>query len=304
MRVCLITTGDMEFKGLGCSLHRLFPNHDFITERYSPDKAPFHGFTASLVQPLALNDPPGKAAALLRAALGTLMSPDEATPAADLAVILEDLELVNRGNEDVLIEHVRESARRTALSNVNPARIAGLLREHVSFHLAVPMTESWFFGDLVALQTEVPSTSWPPLLIAGQDPEDFRTTDPNYLADNGSACSALLAKAAGGSTKKRPDWVTDRRDEHPKRYIQWLMRDPTTADCTRYKESYEGVRLLEKMDWKTVLALDTWFPYLRALVRDLEDVLGPSPYGLPAGGYEAPRTSRTTHRATPVLRNL
>lgn len=306
MRVSLITTGIMELNGLAAALRRLFPDHDFQVEPDAPGK-PFDGFTSCKVLPLSPADPPGKAVTMLRAALGTLLAADTTTPASDFAVILEDLELCNRGNEDVLIEHVRESARRV-LAGIGPAgeplRAAKLFRERVSFHLAVPMPESWFFGDLTALKTEVPETAWPPALDTTRDPEDFRTKDPVYLADEGAACTALVAKAALGAKKKRPDWVTDRRDEHPKHYLQWLMRAPEKADCTTYKEQHEGVRLLAKLDWPTVLATGTWFPYLRALVRDLEAALGPSPCGLPPGGEEAPRTSLSILPTNPVLRNL
>jgi hypothetical protein len=52
-------------------------------------------------------------------------------------------------------------------------------------------------------------------------------------------------------------------------------------------ESQEGVRILERLDWSTVLATPTWFPYLRALVRDLESTLGPPAFGIAAGGNEA-----------------
>ncbi len=79
---------------------------------------------------------------------------------------------------------------------------------------------------------------------------------------------------------------------------------PALAKCTTYMEQYEGVRLLEKIDWPAVLASETRFLYLRALVRDLEEALGPSSCGLAAGGAEAQRTSIAVLPAEPVLRNL
>lgn len=300
MRVSLITTGVMEFRGLSGALRRVFPDHEFQVEPDSPGK-PFHGFTSNKVLPLSPGDPAGRAVTMLRAALGTLIPSDATTSVSDFAVLLEDLELCNRGNEDIVIEHVRESVRRTlgAIGPAgNPTLAAKLMRERISFHLAVPMPESWFFGDLAALKTEVPETSWPPVIAPGRDPEDFLTNDPRYLADDGSACVQLTAKG------KSPDWVRPGRNEHPKRYIQWLMRAPGMADCTTYKEQHEGVRLLGKIDWPGALANATWFPYLRALVRDLEAALGPSPCGLAPGGDEAPRTSLSALPSDPVLRNL
>lgn len=300
MRVSLITTGVMEFRGLPGALRRLFPDHEFHVEPDAPGK-PFDGFTSAKVLPLSPGDPTGKAVVMLRAALGALIRSDATTPVSDLAVLVEDLELCNRGNEDIVIEHVRQSARRT-LQSIGPAGdpslAAKLMRERISFHLAVPMPESWFFGDLAALKTEVPEASWPPVFDSSRDPEDFLTNDPRYLADDGAACAQLVARG------KSPDWTKPGRSEHPKRYIRWLMRDPTTAECTRYKEQHEGVRLLGKIDWPGVLANGTWFPHLRALVRDLEATLGPSPCGLPPGGTEAPRTSLSALPSDPVLRNL
>lgn len=300
MRVSLITTGILELEGLASALGRLFPDHEFHAEPLAPKK-PFHGFTANKVLALLQGDPDGHAVTMLRAALGTLIAADDATPAYELAVVLDDLELNNRGNEDVVIEHVRESAKRTLQAIAGEerrARAAGLMRERISFHLAVPMIESWFFGDLAALQTEVPAARWPPVVDVTRDPEDFLTADAAYLADDGSACEAFANKGI------KPAWLKTRRSEHPKHYIEWLMRAPAMAKCTTYMEQHEGVRLLKKIDWRAVLAPETRFPYLRALVRDLEEALGPSSCGLAAGGAEALRTSVAVLSAEPVLRNL
>jgi hypothetical protein len=177
MRVSLITTGIMEFRGLSAALQKIFPSHEFHMEPDTPGK-PFHGFTSARVRLLSPNDPPGGAGRMLRAALGTVVPPDATTPASDLACILEDLEIVNKANEAVLIEHLRESARRV-ISMVgpagDPAKVANALREKVSFHLAVPMPESWFFGDLAALKTEVP------------EPTEVITTDASKTLTNATA---------------------------------------------------------------------------------------------------------------------
>ncbi|MBK9265512.1 MAG: hypothetical protein IPM54_37710 [Polyangiaceae bacterium] len=299
MRVSLLTTGIMEFRGLAAALQKLFPDHEFHVEPYAPGK-PFHGFTSCTVQLLPPGNGSGKAGTMLRAALGTLVPPDTATPPSDLAYVVEDLELVNKGNERIMIEHVRESARRT-ISNIgsamDPAFATRLMRERVSFHLAVPMPESWFFGDFSALQTEVPSAYWPPNIAPNRDPEDFLTDDPAYDADDGSACK-------GFASGRMPSWISARRKEHPKKYLEWLMRDHTLGDCSKYLEQHEGVRLLGKLNWPTVLATSTWFPYLRALVRDLEAALGSSAVGIPTGGDEAPLTSMFNERSNPILRNL
>ena len=300
MRVSLITTGEMEFRGLANALQRLFPAHVFDVEPDMPGK-PFNGFTSCRVQPLTSQDPPGHAVRMLRAALGTVVRANANTPPSNLAIVIDDLEIVNKANEAVLLDHVRESARRIIGSvgpAIDPAVVAKRLREQISFHLAAPMMESWFFGDFSALQTEVPAAHWPPSIAAHRDPEDFLTADPNYEYDVGAGCTASIAKG------KRPYWIRPDRKEHPKAYMKWLLRNPTLTDCTSYKEGKEGVRLMEQFNWSTVLATPTWFTYLRALVRDLESALGPAAFSIPAGGNEAPWTSISQSRSNAILRNL
>lgn len=300
MRVSLITTGEMEFRGLAKAMKRLFPEHAFDAEPYAPGK-PFHGFTSCQVKALRPGDPAGNAVRMLRAALGAVTAAEPSTPAYDLAVIVDDLELDNKTNESVLFEHVRESARRVigaVIPPADPQAIADRLRQKVSFHLAAPMMESWFFGDFTALQTEVPAAHWPPNIAANRDPEDFLADDPAYQNDTGAACVLTASKG------KRPYWIKTGREKHPKAYIKWLLRSPTHTDCTTYKESQEGVRLLQRLNWSAVLKSPRWFPYLRALVRDLESTLGPPAFDIATGGDESPWTSISQTRTAPILRNI
>jgi hypothetical protein len=176
------------------------------------------------------------------------------------------------------------------------------MRTKLSFHLAAPMPESWFFGDAVALATEVPPPRLPPLLMTGRDLEDFLTDDPAYDAATAAYCTAWVA--AHSPSRWKPHWLSARRAEHPKAYLGWLLRDPSAGKCCRYMETKEGVRLLKRIDWGTVLANPAWFTYARAFVRDLESALGVPALGVPAGGVEAPLTSVHTVRANPILRNL
>lgn len=303
MRVSLITTGAMELLGLADMLKQLFPAHEFYAEPSSPG-VPFNGFTSAKVQLLGPTDPPGKAALLVRAALGTLVVSAGERP-ADLSVILEDVELLNKGAERTIIEHLHQSANRVLgelRPPADPVAVRALMRTRISFHLAAPMPESWFFGDVAALEPEVPPARLPPRVTPGQDLEDFLTADPAYAADTGASCTAWIA--AGSPSVRRPPWLISRRTEHPKAYLAWLLRDPSAADSTRYKESREGVRLLKRLEWGRVLTNPDWFTYARALIRDLEAALGVRAVGVPAGGVEAPLTSLYTVRAAPILRNL
>lgn len=304
MRVALITTGDMELEGLPAMLEGLFPAHKFYAEPLTP-KRPFHGFTCAKVHPLRPIDPLGNAAKLLAAALGTLVPETTgASPNADLAVILEDVELCNKGNEAVVTEHVKESARRwlASQSDAKRARLSELMKHKVSFHLAAPMPESWFFGDLAALATEVTTPRTPPLVMAGRDLEDFLTDDPAYDVATEAICTRWIE--TGSPPRWKPHWLSERRAEHPKAYLGWLLRDPSAGKCCRYAEGKEGVRLLSRLDWGAVLSNPSWFGYARALIRDLESALGVSARGVPAEGVEAPLTSVRARADSHVLRNL
>lgn len=145
MRISLITTGEMEFRGLAAALVRLFPEHVFHSEPDTPGR-PFNGFTSRRVQPLLATDPSGYAGRMVRAALDAVCPPNATKPAAaDFAYIIDDLEIVNKANEAVVIDHMRESANRVLRGLApmgNPTRVAKALRERIRFfaiyeHLSV-----------------------------------------------------------------------------------------------------------------------------------------------------------------------
>jgi hypothetical protein len=291
VRVALVTTGLLEFLALPQALHALFPAHEFESVDAGSNQ-PFHGFTSNPVRPLRSADPLGHAGRLVQAALGAVIPSRPGEEPFDLAVIVEDLEIANVDNEIVVRDHVRQSARRVlaALPQKLSVRVAATLRTKVSFHLAVPMIESWFFGDLDGLKTEVPRVHWPPSLGSGPDHERFRTADPAYAVDDGLRCP----NRAG---RWKVPWLIERREEHPNAYLAWLLRDATHAKCTSYMEAHEGVRLLSGLSWTAVLGHPEAYPFARALVRDLETTLGLST--APGGGAIAGADFTPT-----MLRNL
>jgi hypothetical protein len=309
MRVALITTGKLELWGLPAVLDHLFPGHVFEALERLPGE-PFHGFTSKPVKPLEATDDAGEASSLVRQALGALVPEDLQSSAADLAVILDDLELANTGNEGVVIEHMRASALRVLREpgpDLDPAKRA-MLRTRVSFHLAVPMPEAWFFGDLEALPAliapeyadVIPPERMTTVVRPGPDPERFRAIDEAYLKDDGAACR----QATSGPKPRVAPWLINRRDEHPKRYVEWLLRDPQAGRCHRYREAEDGVRVLHRLAWSKVLAEPAAFTWLRAMVRDLEAALQTAAVGVPPGGVEAELTSVLSRRADPLFRNL
>lgn len=302
-RVALVTTGKLELSGLHTALQIAFAGHQFIPVAL-PSGEPHHGFTSCTVRPLQPDDVLSHAAALLQAALEVLVPEEPVALVADLAIVLDDLELENVGNEDQVIGHMRESARRViadARGAATPDRVATLLRERVSFHLAVPMVESWLFGDHSALASEVPGARLPTRLEEGRDPEDFLVVDPAYLADDGSDC--LRWHAIGQPSRWKPGWLKEARERHPKHYLQWLFKDATQASCARFMETQEGARILERLSWGTVLSNPAWYPYLRAMMDDISQCLGQPASGVSDAGVRASRTARKTGSGF-VLRNI
>jgi hypothetical protein len=295
MKVALITTGEMELKGLPKALASLFPRHSFEAVEAGRGKS-FGGFTVHKVPALLPTASPTLAEKLVAAALGSLFPSAPGEVGADLALILDDLELANSGNEAAVVAHVRAAALRVANGARSPAVAATwaqALRERVSLHLAVPMTESWFFGDLAGLAARVPAASPPPRLGSAPDHEQFRVSDPAYQQDQGVGC-----RVVEGQTQA--PWLIARRDEHPKAYLSWMLRDTRQGKCTTYSPTSQGRRLLSELDWQAVLAHPNAYPYLRALVRDLESNLGPST--APPGGVVAALTSNSGSGR--VLRNI
>lgn len=140
-------------------------------------------------------------------------------------------------------------------------------------------------------------------LLCRGDPEDFRTTDAAYLADDESACPCWSELPSGRAKKKqRPKWFGSARERHPKGYLQWLCRDGAAKNCTRYDETHHGSRALTEIDWQALLGRPhDHFLYLRSLVADIADALNQPPA---AGSIHDPQASATSRFASGVSRGL
>jgi hypothetical protein len=321
MLVRLIPTGQAEILGLAECLRRLFPDHTFETVpgRRDPDgrSVPFDGFTSGR---LKSPDDVGSRLPRLIQQLAADVHPGRDGKPADLAVLIDDLELENVDQPHLVVDVVREAARRHLhlLSQHKNAdyvrRVAEALRERASFHLAVPMVEAWFFADAGAfLPLGVPASQLPPRLKLGVDPEAFETDDPSFSADDASHCLALIARNASNSRAKpkqapwmlklRDDLPAYRRERHPKAYLNWLCRTPSDERGSTYRESIHGARALAGLDWQSVLASPSHYSFARALVQDLAEKLGPPALSLPPGD-ECPLLARSKAPPARVLRNL
>lgn len=310
-RVALISTGHMEWEGLGPALSRLFPGNQFV----AVGPGPFDSMTSCDAQILLrkVKTAPAKEnnadKLIQRAAFEAMKS--KRGERFDLVVIVDDLELENVAHPDVVCNVVRSAVdRHLAQAHFDPdlrSRTAKRLRSAVSFHLAKPMIESWIFAD-----SRGPTNAGVPpervaKLQAGLDPEDFATDDPQYDAANESLCACWLALSAAKQKRHKVQWVAseNERTRHPKAYMAWLCLDPAAKTCSAYRESHEGVAALSRLNWGEVLGPQhRRMPFLRSLIDDLADGLEQDPAIGVLHTKGAPETCRLTLPADPCLRNL
>jgi hypothetical protein len=132
-RVALIVTGQLELRALPAALERLFPHADFFVPDAVEGRDLFDS-TSTRVDPARnavryLESPP-KIDALV-ADLAAALCDD-----ADFAVLVEDLELHNRGNEHNVLTAVREAVQRhvarTAQRRAGKRDLGAVLRERAS----------------------------------------------------------------------------------------------------------------------------------------------------------------------------
>lgn len=160
MRVAILSTGLTEWHGLHLAIERQFPGHTFsqipthAEVDSDPDHFPYDGFPSNRISGDAVDDPPERASGW-RAAQEALGDPDR--EAADLVVILDDLELPNVAQPLLVADVMRAAAQHVSgLSGRFQARTAQALRERVSFHLAAPMIEACLFADPGAIRRLIP----------------------------------------------------------------------------------------------------------------------------------------------------
>ena len=309
MRVALIPTGKLELLGLAAALRRLFGDqHEFFcVPRYQDTReVPFHSFTSARLPVASHHDPRSPLAQLVGAMVDAVW-----THQADLAVVLDDLELYNVGNEPTVISEFRAAVLRhldrvSSRTALDARQLRDRLRACASFHLIVPMIESWLFADPTGpARAGVPLAHLPPRLRPGSDPERFATDDPDYASDDGSQCSAWQSLPPAYKDRNRPEWLrpTHPRTQHPKRYMAWLCRAPDERSCSRYAES-TAAAALGQLDWTAVMAAADCMQFARALLCDLALGLAHDPPGIDLSGQQAQLTSVHTPRSDRVLRNL
>lgn len=303
MRVAVLATGVMELHGLAACLGQLFPSHSFeiVAERRGSVGVPAQPFNQSFTSRIDLIRPlrtPTTLEKLVRKLAATVYPRTRGAP--DVALVVDDLELCNVDQPGVAVEAVRRAVEahlaNTPLLDVERDELRAALRERASYHLAVPMTESWFYGDPQSSSRNGVPEGRPVLLQAGVDPEQLQTDDPAYSADDGSACAQLLDRNRRRREDRRPPWVLA-----PQPGMPWV--DPEENWCTAWQESKAGAEALRALDWGAVLANPAHCAYARALIDDLAAaLLEPPPF--PQGGAIAPLTAYKPRALAAVLRNL
>ena len=312
MKVAILPTGRTEWYGLPRALRRLFPDHDFVPvptreELFTePKRFPYPGVTSTPLTSKQLSNPPGPAFPLIERAVQEAFG-DRKAEAADIVLILDDVEVLNRGHEDLVLAVFRAAVEQH-LQNLSSDRLRGrtaeVLRNRVSFHLARPMIESWFFADPAALAeagVDEPCSSH----VLLSDPEQFEIRIADYIQAKVEHCPCWnnLPKTKANEQKK-PKWLGARpREYHPKGYLQWLCRDGSAETCTRYDEAQGGAKALANLDWSLLLGRPAeQLPYLRAIVSDLAMTPGNPTVPVFPGGSS--HTSPFLIPQNPVLRNL
>ncbi len=252
-QVVLIPTGRLEHAALAPALQRLFPNHDFIPR---PKEKPLDGFTSTDVNRIELGGSVLTNVEELAAELVAAVVPGRRGKPADLAVVVEDLELVNDHQPERVIQIFRDAVHRhihkTWNSHQAQERALNAVRDRCSFHLLRPMVEAYFFGEPAALQRA--GAAEMPQVPDDLDLESFQTTDPLFLQ-------------LPNSSERIADMP--QRQRHPKSYLHYLC-DPTLADRKRrYRETQGGAAALKDLDWRKVLVVPPHCPFLHALLDDL-----------------------------------
>jgi hypothetical protein len=329
MKVALLPTGETEWAGLARALGRLFPTHEFVTlplheDRDRREPQLLGGFTSATLSNADIEEPPGNAIELVQRAAFEAIPTRNSRNSYDLVVIIDDVELANRNQEQLIVNVMRAAALqyiRKEVRGPTQATAESTLRERVSFHLVRPMIEAWFFADPGALANAGVPPGTLPRLLPDCDVEAFQTNDDAYARASHDNCTARCSASPQlqqqkSFKKRRPKWVSSQQRElHPKGYLQWLCMDPAHINCTTYDETEKGATALANLDWVQLAAhanppssdgqpaQDGCFRFLRAMVHDLEGVLGPAGVKFEAPPHSTPTALRYAPRDR-VLRNI
>ncbi len=309
-RVALVVTGRLEFRALADAMRTLFPRDvaEFVVAP-TLEEGELVDSTSTRV------DPTRNALAASRGAIpaiddlvGHLAGCLSGRGASDFALLVEDLELLNRGNEFTVIAAVREAVGRHLVATARrpgaPADLATRLRDRASFHLFDPMVEAYFYDDPVALSVAQSELGRPAFRVRSRDVERFEV---DAAADGGFFAPVGECLLHRKPRDRRCSWDGELRAEHPKKYLKYLCRmAPPNEFCTTYQETRGGASALRVLDWNRVLSTPGNAPFLRAMIEDIEAAVGvrPALSEWPASPTSNAITARANAPRSLALRNL
>jgi hypothetical protein len=259
-RVGLLVTGRCEQLGLPAALAKAFGHRADVTFQALGEYASFTSEDVSIgaLRGIPANGRRGPVEKLARALVH-----EGVHGTCDLAIAIDDLELVNHGRASDVRGFFADAIEREAADLTIPERER--VAKRCSFHLLAPMVESYFFGERAGIDRALAaahSLSTPPWSICGATLEDFATDDSAYVD---------RALAADLSKKDRADknlaWRAANRERHPKHYLEFLCRYTPFG----YREGKSGVAALEELAFADVIAAGA--PMLEAMLADIEDAL-------------------------------
>lgn len=295
MRVRLVVTGDLERLALGPSLESILRAAGANVHFDTSFKAVNGAMTTA-----PLRDPSDRTlpvpAPVRRMANALVTETLIRRPLPDLVVGIDDLELANAHQPEVVVAWLRRALREVLDEKYPPypsrdaAELArAALRARCSFHLLVPLVETYFFAEPAAL-TRAGVAAGVPVHRVGDDVEKFETNDPLFLP-------LAMIRNAEMAARQITWWCEER---HPKRYLEFLVE----RSGGLYDETRGGREALKGLDWPAVGAEPEAARFARSLFEDLAEWLGiPNPLG---SGTVAACTypERTVRRETLSLRNI
>jgi hypothetical protein len=131
-------TGKLEI-AISEALERFFPTLDFLPPKWS------QGFTSVKIdKQIKIKTEQMRDVDKLANALVTTA---ELRKAADMIIVVDDLEIINLSHPEKVVECFREAVENQMQVHKSTQRVRNKLQNDCSFHLLVPMIEAYFFGD-------------------------------------------------------------------------------------------------------------------------------------------------------------
>ncbi len=177
-------------------------------------------------------------------------------PAADLVLLVEDVELANLGQEASVVDHLT-CALMEALAEpgwTTHPQIRGLLATRAALLLARPMTEAWFFDGGRLPPTLHFSEPTPSPLTSHPAAEDFEAADLNWSA------------TSTPPPMDHPHNPGGRGRHHAERYLQHLAHTCRGS----YGKMRQGVSTLKQFDLAAATVEPTHNPWLRSIAALLQ----------------------------------